>query len=575
MINARLGIYVSSMSRARRRAFALVLVLFSAALAAVLAYTFVASQSTLVSTSTNATNALSARALAESALNLTMAHVRRDNAWRGGHSNGVWASGASLLGGTVTIRGEDGWDTDDNGVISVPAEGDGDLADDPQDDFTLTITAASGGATATLRTRVTPTPANHVPLLVYGKQDDPVLYYRTWADGAWSAEKTASNVGAQPRWVVSAWCPTRMEAAACTLNSNNELMIQFFDGSSWSAAQSVGTNTVQSSERPVDIAYESVSGDLLIAYRQSGGDALNFRTYDGTTLSSVSTLSALGAGSLKWVGLTPKPGGNEIIAIMLDSSKDVSAAVWNGSTWANGILLENDAAAAGDEGISAAYESQSGHALVAWSVNGQYYLQYRTWNGSTWSAEANSPSLGTAAPRWVHLRPDSASDVIMLGSLDTNKDIYLIRWTGSTWDAPLLVETDSPSSDSREFDVSFVNGGMKALAVWGRAGVNNCYYRLWSGSAWGAETLGPGTSNKVRVALVASGSAANQAFVMVLNKNSGALDALPWNGSTLGSKQTIAADVSGSNVQEAFAIADDTGSPSTGRAWNYNIHYLP
>jgi hypothetical protein len=352
-------------------------------------------------------------------------------------------------------------------------------------------------------------------------------------------------------------------------------MIQFFDGSTWTTPQSLTTNTVTSSERPIDLAYESTSGDLLVAYRQSGGDALYFRTYDGTTLSTASTLSLLGAGSLKWVRLTPKHGSNEIMLITLDSSKDVTATVWNGSTWTNGILLDTDASAAGDEGTGAAYEGLSGHALVAWSVSGQYYVQYRAWNGSSWSAEANSPLLGSNSPRWVHLRADTASDKIMLGSLNGSQDIYVMKWTGSSWDAPLLVESDSPSSDSREFDIGFMNGGTKALAIWGRANVNNCYFRLWDGAAWGAESVGPGTNNKVRIAQLVPGPAANETFVMILNKNTGTLEALLWNGSTLGSKQTITADVSGSNVQEAFTIADVSAEQNGSQGWKYNVRYLP
>jgi hypothetical protein len=79
----------------------------------------------------------------------------------------------------------------------------------------------------------------------------------------------------------------------------------------------------------------------------------------------------------------------------------------------------------------------------------------------------------------------------------------------------------------------------------------------------------------VRIAQLVPGPAANETFVMILNKNTGTLEALLWNGSTLGSKQTITADVSGSNVQEAFTIADVSAEQNGSQGWKYNVRYLP
>lgn len=148
------------------RGVALMLVLVSVAIATTIAYTFVASQSTTMSITRNVANQSKARFIAETGLDLAVAYIRSVSTWRSDQSDGTWATGIAFAGGTYSITGQDGIDANGDNLISQPAEGDGDLADDPNDPLTLTVTGTVSGATHTVRAVVTPVPANSIAVLM-------------------------------------------------------------------------------------------------------------------------------------------------------------------------------------------------------------------------------------------------------------------------------------------------------------------------------------------------------------------------------------------------------------------------
>jgi len=118
----------------------LVFVLLAVVVAATLAGSYLGGQSTSIGIARNVDNQARARFVAETGLELAVAHVRANSSWRTDHSQGNWVVDDPFAGGTFTVLGEDGADADGDGVIANPAEGDGDLADDASDLLTLTAT---------------------------------------------------------------------------------------------------------------------------------------------------------------------------------------------------------------------------------------------------------------------------------------------------------------------------------------------------------------------------------------------------------------------------------------------------
>ena len=131
---------------------ALLLVLIAVAISATLALSFLSAQSTSVGIARNLQNHARARHVAESGLGLAVAYVRADDDWRTEQSDGTWVTDEAFGDGTFTIVGEDGTDLDGDGVV----DGDGDLADDPTESATLTVTGRVGGATHAVRAVIRP-----------------------------------------------------------------------------------------------------------------------------------------------------------------------------------------------------------------------------------------------------------------------------------------------------------------------------------------------------------------------------------------------------------------------------------
>ena len=160
-------------NRARRKGVALLLVLVTVLLAATLATSFLTGQGTSIGIARNVSSQASARFVAESGLAFAVAYVEQNDTWRTGLSHGTWVTDSTFASGTFTIVGEDGEDTDGDGVISNPAEGDGDLADDSSDPVTLTLTGRVGGTTHIVRAVIRPVAALGDLLLVVEPGDLP------------------------------------------------------------------------------------------------------------------------------------------------------------------------------------------------------------------------------------------------------------------------------------------------------------------------------------------------------------------------------------------------------------------
>jgi hypothetical protein len=130
----------------------LLLAIIAVAIAATLACSFLVSQRTTMGIARNIENHSKARYVAESGLELAIAHVRANETWRTDHPNGTWVTDEPFGAGTFTVVAEDGEDTDGDGTV----DGDGDLPDDDSDPLTLTVTGKVGGTTHVVHAVVTP-----------------------------------------------------------------------------------------------------------------------------------------------------------------------------------------------------------------------------------------------------------------------------------------------------------------------------------------------------------------------------------------------------------------------------------
>lgn len=190
----------------------MILVLIAVATAFVLAMAFMAAQASGLRIADNGNTRRQARLIAESALDMAVAYIGTSATWRTDRTSGLWVSNQPLLGGTFTLYGEDGQDSNGDGVITG-SETDGTFSDSTLDAVTLTASASYKGATWKSKVVVCPAPKvlmvvpNDTTLTAY--QQDRRTMLAGWgmsvtlADSDWTQDAlTTAAAAAQAVYVV-------------------------------------------------------------------------------------------------------------------------------------------------------------------------------------------------------------------------------------------------------------------------------------------------------------------------------------------------------------------------------------
>lgn len=146
----------------RQAGVAMVLVLISVAMAVILSLSFLNAQVTATGMAQNMGRRAQAHALAESGMTMALAYIETTTNWRTQMAHGTWVTDHPFAGGSFTIIGEDGQDTDGDGI----PDGDADLADDDADLVTLTSIGTFDGVSQKVHAVVTPRPPKTRLLMV-------------------------------------------------------------------------------------------------------------------------------------------------------------------------------------------------------------------------------------------------------------------------------------------------------------------------------------------------------------------------------------------------------------------------
>lgn len=354
----------------------------------------------------------------------------------------------------------------------------------------VTVTGRLSNWQAAIAPTITPGPI----MMAYSKTTT-TPFYRVWNGTAWSAEASAQAVVGNINYIVLKSARTRNESILGVQTSTGAIYVQTWNGTSWGNLTQVGTGPTTT--RSFDIAYEKNTDRAVIAYTPSSGSAdFAYRTWDGTTLSTATTITAPPTtGALNWLELRQNPlsASNEIAMIMLDANADVYGMRWTGSAWSDmgtTTVWDATAASATKKTIDVDYEQTSGEALFMWGDSVATDQYYRTWNGTTLSA---ATLLDIAAEgglaEWVQLAARPNSNEIMLGVQDAGADLNTRKWSGTAWDtATQHVEHSAAVENitSRIFDIVWETAPSNAGEAWLLFGNGNTVStKQWSGTAWG------------------------------------------------------------------------------------------
>jgi hypothetical protein len=204
-----------------------------------------------------------------------------------------------------------------------------------------------------------------------------------------------------------------------------------------------------------------------------------------------------------------------------------------------------------------AYEQLSGRGMVVYGGNVTGKVYYCIWDGTSWAPVSDcAPTDGVndidltdgtttlnGSPRWVKLAAngdqfsDSRTNQILLAVQDSNSDLYVNRWNGSSWsttDRSVPTTTGGNSNIRASFDIAWENNSGTAMVVY--ANGTALTYRTSSGSGWSSGTSIGTLTSSISWVRMASDSKSDRLSMIVGFNTSLTVRGYIWktNGTTAG-----------------------------------------
>ncbi|MBP6948568.1 MAG: hypothetical protein KBC41_00035 [Candidatus Pacebacteria bacterium] len=328
-------------------------------------------------------------------------------------------------------------------------------------------------------------------LVIYGDGTN-VPKFRTYNVSAdtFGAETGTFTATVGPTWIIRT-SPTSHLALAGYYDSTGSLTVMCFNGTTWTQEFVAASGGVGNRHRN-DIAFEKNTGDAMVIYSKGTHNfsKLGYRTKSGSTgcgsanWSSESILDPLRTSNdIMYVKLAQdkRPDSNLLAATWVDTSEDISAAIWNGSAWVNEPSsvtdnnLEKISASHDIENMDIEYESLSGDLMLVWANatggNGTNGVRYRTCTGGvsmcTWGAVTTPPTFLDDATS-LDIASNPISNEIVFASIgNAGGDLQLGYWNGSAWTNTANADTSCtvPYTASKLVTAGWVTTGTSTRSV--------------------------------------------------------------------------------------------------------------
>jgi hypothetical protein len=330
---------------------------------------------------------------------------------------------------------------------------------------------------------------------------------RAWTGetATWGSQSEMPTTSSPVRFVRVAYSPieTRsFEKIVITLSNDGYFDAYVFDGTAWTTTDNIGySGTTVNAYKCYDVAYETTSGKALLVYSKgTTTNEIGYKIWTPGTGWGVEQLLELPYTSnrVRWVGLASSPGtregtsdDNEIALICLTGGANVYGYTWNGSAWSlmgATAVWDSSAAIASEECTAVAYEKTSGEAMFIWADSVSTNFYYRTWDGTTLSANTllEIPTAG-AVGNWVTLKADPASDDLCFTVVDGAQDLNTAYWNGSAWTTHAEHDGTVDSDAERCADFAWEPAGGKGILVWGTTAGQIAYKTFISPNTWGPQ----------------------------------------------------------------------------------------
>ena len=285
-------------------------------------------------------------------------------------------------------------------------------------------------------------------IIVYQNNvNDPL--YRVWNGTGWSDAVTldlpTAGIPVQIRLKSK---PGADEIIVATLDLGKDVTAAVWDGSAWGNSINLEGAAYTYTKRCFAIAYESTSGDAMVAW-SDGGVSLGgpqYRFWNGTAWGAEATAPQTGDRQ-EFIDLGSDPLSDKIVmgAMGTATTPNIDVNVWNGSAWGTNLEATTSGVGGNRKAADVGFESTSGEAMAVYAVKSQECLYYRNWSAGTWSNALSGHDLGSE-PQTGDGRPDPNSDDAIITIVDKNNYLKVAKWNGSAEGTPETLETTISST---------------------------------------------------------------------------------------------------------------------------------
>ncbi|TBO34334.1 DUF4347 domain-containing protein [Aquabacterium lacunae] len=414
--------------------------------------------------------------------------------------------------------------------------------------------------------------------LIWTVNDRLYQQYADWSTNGWSGTGTNGlNFSDDISMIAAAEAPTRNEIIFIgSADVSGKILAGIWNGSSWSSLFSIPVATPSATAAQLNsfaVAYDPLNGNAMLVWDNgsTGTNSLSYAIWDGSSWSAIQTVTAPVSGEVVHMKLVANPRGHDmvLVASTTAATSNQFAMVWNGSSWGDAQTLGTNSSKQYFE-ANVAYESQSGRALVFYdnSASDSASVQYRVWNGSSWSSEATvAPPAGITATAELYstvIATDPGSNRIALAAKDANNDVWAAVWDGSSWGSQKLV-TDSGvrvSEDHSTMALAFESQSGKLMIAYGKATGPSLHYMTWTqAGGWSAEAvaLSMGDTDFAQVVKLYADPYSNTIMLGVQDQDAD-LTMAAWDGSAWGTATQLDS-ATGLPQREKFVFVWNRNAP--------------
>ncbi len=276
-------------------------------------------------------------------------------------------------------------------------------------------------------------------LLLVHSGPDANPFYRVWSNGTWSTDQEVFNLGTAPGttlWIQLVERPGTDDIALVALDDQMRVVASIWDGSSWNSPMLLGTEIVETRDyRAFDVAWESNSGDLLVAWGFSPfAEQTRYATRSAQTglwtTGQFTSTDAIAAH----LRMESDPASDRIVGIFGEGTDDddITASIWDGDAWTDTIEFTLTGFA-GSRAMQAAWLGDSGDAIAIYrdgDLTGD--LNFAIFNNG-WRVQPQVFLPGPGRILQAEIVQREGSDGVSVLLLDQQGSLYDLIYEGGKW----------------------------------------------------------------------------------------------------------------------------------------------